>query len=48
MKILFDTHILIWILENNKALSPHYRSLLASTDNEKFVSQISFIELAVK
>jgi PIN domain nuclease of toxin-antitoxin system len=35
MKILLDTHILIWVLENSKALSPHHKSILANTDNEK-------------
>lgn len=48
MKILLDTHILIWVLENNKALSPHHKSILADTQNEKIVSQISFMEMAIK
>lgn len=48
MKILLDTHILIWVLENNKALSSHHKSLLADTNNEKIVSQISFMEMAIK
>ncbi|MEP6950168.1 MAG: hypothetical protein ABI863_12865 [Ginsengibacter sp.] len=47
-KILPDTHILIWTLENNKALSAHYKSILADTNNEKTVSQISFMEMAIK
>lgn len=48
MKLLLDTHVLIWVLENNKALSPRHRSLIANTDHEKIVSQISFMELAIK
>ncbi len=48
MKILIDTHVLIWVLENNKALSSHHKSILADTNNEKIVSQISFMEIAIK
>jgi PIN domain nuclease of toxin-antitoxin system len=48
MKILVDTHILIWVLENNKILSSHHTSFLTDTANEKVVSQIRFMELAIK
>src|SRR4051794_26998943 len=48
MKILVDTHILIWVLENNNTLSPQHKSYLADTNNEKIVSQISFMEMAIK
>ena len=36
------------MLENNKALSSHHKSILADTNNEKIVSQISFMEMAIK
>ncbi|MEO6452579.1 MAG: type II toxin-antitoxin system VapC family toxin [Ginsengibacter sp.] len=48
MKVLLDTHILIWVLENNKSLSSHHNSILTDTNNEKIVSQISFMEMAIK
>ena len=48
MKILLDTHILIWVLENNKALSSHHKSILADVNNEKIVSSITFMEMAIK
>ncbi len=48
MKLLLDTHILIWVLENNKALSAHHKSLISDINNEKIVSQISFMEMAIK
>jgi PIN domain nuclease of toxin-antitoxin system len=48
MKILLDTHILIWVLENNSALSSRHKSIISDTSNEKIVSQVSFMEIAVK
>ena len=48
MKILVDTHTLIWALQNNRSLSHHHRSLLANRKHEKIVSQVSFMGLAVK
>lgn len=48
MKLLLDTHILIWALEDNKSLSAYHKSLIADTNNEKIVSQISFMEMAIK
>ncbi len=48
MKILIDTHILIWILENNPRLSDAQKTLLKDIKNEICISQMSFIELAIK
>src|SRR5579875_1267863 len=49
MKILLDTHIIIWILQNNRtALSYHHQELIDDESHEKIVSQISFMELAIK
>ena len=48
MKVLLDTHILIWVLENNNALSSHHKSILTDTNNEKIVSQVTFMEMAIK
>ena len=48
MKLLLDTHILLWALENNPKLTNNYRSLISDTENEKWVSYFSFMEIAVK
>ena len=48
MKILLDTHIIIWIIEGNPSLSARHTTILSDIKNEKFVSEFSFIELAIK
>jgi len=48
MKLLLDTHILLWVLENNNSLSTQQKELIQNTENEKWVSRISFMELAIK
>jgi PIN domain nuclease of toxin-antitoxin system len=48
VKILLDTHIVIWAIEGNPSLSAKHISLISDTKNEKFISEFSFIELAVK
>ena len=48
MKILLDTHIIIWVTENNPSLSAKHSALISDIKNEKFVSEFSFIELAIK
>ena len=39
MKLLLDTHIVIWVLENNKALSAYHKSLIADTNNETAIEK---------
>lgn len=48
MKIILDTHIIIWVIEDNSSLSTKHSTLILDTKNEKFVSEFSFIELAIK
>ncbi|MEO8820135.1 MAG: type II toxin-antitoxin system VapC family toxin [Ginsengibacter sp.] len=48
MKILLDTHIIIWVTEANSSLSAKHSAIISDTKNEKFVSEFSFIELAIK
>lgn len=48
MKILLDTHIVLWVTENSSSLSKEHISLISDTNNEKFVSEIRFLELAIK
>ena len=48
MRILVDTHILIWYIEGNERLIPSWRSILADTRNLKMVSIASIWEIAIK
>jgi PIN domain nuclease of toxin-antitoxin system len=43
---LIDTQILIWAIISPEKLAPHTVNILQS--NEIFVSQISFLEIAIK
>ena len=47
-RILLDTHALIWALENPKLLSSTAANHILNPDNEIFVSQVSFFEIAIK
>ena len=48
MRLLLDTHILIWFLEGNRSLSQTRRRLIADAQNEIFVSIASLWEMAIK
>ena len=48
MRILIDTHLLIWFLEGNKLLSKSRRQIVADSDNGVFVSIASLWEMAIK
>ncbi len=48
MNILIDTHILIWVLDEQKQLSTLRKELLADYSNTVFLSQISLMELVIK
>ena len=48
MRILIDTHILIWMLEGDKQLSDQRRRIISGPANEIFVSVVSFWEIAIK
>jgi PIN domain nuclease of toxin-antitoxin system len=48
MKILLDTHILLWSLSNSPLLSSKQKNLLFDTAYEKWVSDFSFMEIAIK
>lgn len=44
MKLLLDTHIWLWSVLDSAKLSPRVASALQSTDNELWLSPISFWE----
>ncbi len=48
MRLLIDTHILIWFLEGNKLLPKSRRQIIANPQNDMFVSIASLWELAIK
>ncbi len=48
MRVLLDTHALIWWAMNDPKLSQDARSLLSSFDNEVFVSAASAWEVSTK
>ena len=48
MKYLLDTHTFIWSVMDSKKLSENVRTIIEDSDNETFISGISFWELAIK
>lgn len=48
MRLLIDTHILIWTLEGSSKLTPKARELLTDPENEHWVSAASVWEIAIK
>jgi len=48
MNVLLDTHILIWALENNPALSENARNVITTGRNMVFVSSASVWEISIK
>ncbi|MBK7704579.1 MAG: type II toxin-antitoxin system VapC family toxin [Acidobacteria bacterium] len=48
MKLLLDTHSLLWFIGGDPALSLTARRLIEDDQNEKFVSTVSIWETAIK
>lgn len=48
MKLLLDTHTLLWFIAGSPSLSASARSLIEDAANEKFVSIVSIWETAIK
>ncbi len=48
MKLLLDTHTLLWFIAGSTSLSAYARSLIEDAANEKFVSIVSIWETAIK
>lgn len=48
MKLLFDTHLLLWAITDDRRLSARARALLADSANECFYSAASVWEVAIK
>ena len=48
MKLLLDTHVVIWALEDSPRLPARIRDLLTDENNEVYVSTMSLFEIAIK
>ena len=48
MRILLDTHIFLWSINDNKRLSERYRQIIHNLDNEIFLSVVSIWECVIK
>lgn len=48
MRILLDTHVLLWYLEGNPTLSRPRRQMIVDSRNDIFVSVASLWEIAIK
>lgn len=48
MKLLLDTHVLLWWLRDNPLLRSRARALIADRRNEVLISIASFWELSIK
>jgi PIN domain nuclease of toxin-antitoxin system len=48
MRILLDTHVFLWFLQNAPQLSTAAKALIEDPANHKFVSVVSCWELAIK
>jgi PIN domain nuclease of toxin-antitoxin system len=48
LRILLDTHLLLWFLEASSALTPQAREMICSPDSTVFVSAVSLWEIWLK
>lgn len=48
MKILVDTHALLWLITDNKKLSEKSRTYFINPENDLFFSMASFWEICIK
>jgi PIN domain nuclease of toxin-antitoxin system len=48
VKLLLDTHTLLWFLANDARLSPMAKTAIEDTTNDRWLSPISLLEIAIK
>jgi len=48
MKLLLDTHVLLWVVSQSRRLSPQGRQLIGDPNNELLFSVASIWEVAIK
>lgn len=48
MKLLLDTHVFLWLIDNDRRLSNQFRQAIQDPNNEKFLSVVSIWECVIK
>jgi PIN domain nuclease of toxin-antitoxin system len=48
VRLLLDTHILIWWLADDRKLAKNARAIIANPDNDVLVSAVSLWEISIK
>ena len=48
MKVLIDTHYLLWMFMDTSKISKKVKEVLTSVDNEIYYSQVSLWEISIK
>ena len=48
MKYLLDTHVVLWTIGQSKRLPQDVATAICDTDNDVFVSAVTFWEIAIK
>jgi PIN domain nuclease of toxin-antitoxin system len=48
VRLLLDTHILIWWLADDRKLAKNARAIIANPDNDVFISAASLWEISIK
>lgn len=48
MKFLLDTHVILWIAFEDAKISKKLKKLLLSSENEIYISPVSFWEISIK
>jgi len=48
MRILFDTHALIWFLQDSERLSEKIRQIILTAGTELYFSSVSILEISIK
>ena len=48
MRLLLDTHLLLWVISQSRRLSPRARDLIGDPENELLFSVASLWEIAIK
>ncbi len=48
MKLLIDTQVFIWLINEDARLGTHSLEMLQNTSNEVFISYFSFFEMTIK
>jgi PIN domain nuclease of toxin-antitoxin system len=48
VRLLLDTHVLLWLMEGDESLAPRVRDLISNPTNDVLISVASLWEISVK